>query len=1183
MAKLLDGTRIYGTANVDTKINVGANVAINTSAVSIGNSTVNTSLTSTTASIGNGTITVTATGNVGFSNTTPNAKLAVTGTANISGNVSIGGTSTFTGPVLINNNTSPEEGGELTIKLAANTTLNAIANTITIDIYQNKLRIFETGTPNRGVYVDLSTANADVGTSLGSGGFANGQSITVANLVLTGSLTANGQTGTPGQILMSNGTATYWSQLTAGAAVGQGANTSIQFNDSGVTSGAAQLSYDKVSNKLTVGNSTVNSTFTATTTLIGSNSTSTSFMAAANGNVGIANVTPEHTLSVNGNAYIGSTANIGGTLGVGGDLLVANNGSVGGNFIVGGSLYVEGTTTYINTTQLNVEDNIITLNSDIGPSDTPIENAGIEVNRGVQSNVALTWNESIDEWTMVIGSNTHVIASTEDVTTAYSNATSYADTKASQAYSNAATYAQTVAGDAYTNATSYTDTKAGEAYSNAATFAANASNITTGTLNTARLPATANVSTSINVGANVNLTTTSIGIGNSTVNTLLTATSVITTNISGNGSGITSVNAAQLNGYTAGGLQVYANAAGNQAYANAIATGNTIYAKLSGASFTGAVDGVTTLATGNTTVTGFVNTNLGWMVSNTNPARYIQANGTGIFPSSNAASYNLGDTTQRWLYLYANNGSFSGTLTVGGISTFSANSEFNSYATFTSISKFTYAGGMGTRKVNANFVNSTFDLVMTPGTTSSNGFVVEGYRGGFANVNLKIDNSGYTTFANTVWAPFLAADNGGISNFTSEQLLSYTNVRVGDSTTNTVITAGTLALNFGTTSSTQLSPTAIFVGNSTVNATINSTAFALNGVAMDGSGAAANAYANAVTFASNASNITSGTLSGSRLPTSGVTAGFYGNATAIPMLNIDATGRIIYAGTANVAGVASLSYISSNNTLLLWTADNIAYSANINVLTSPIFNGVTTVNGHLSVSGNTELTNLQVFGDLTVGGNTTYINATQLNIGDNIITLNSDLGLSAPTENAGIEINRGTSANVAIRWNESTDKWQFTNDGTTYGNIGEISNTFSSVSVSGELITANSSASTLTVATTNGITASANAAGVGVVIGQVNVGKQSFTGNGSNTEFTLAQSEDENNLLIFINGIYYHPGEDYTVTNDLLNFTDAPADGAAIRVRYLRADVGTTLAGDLSSLNGAVDLQSGTGSEDLMA
>lgn len=79
--------------------------------------------------------------------------------------------------------------------------------------------------------------------------------------------------------------------------------------------------------------------------------------------------------------------------------------------------------------------------------------------------------------------------------------------------------------------------------------------------------------------------------------------------------------------------------------------------------------------------------------------------------------------------------------------------------------------------------------------------------------------------------------------------------------------------------------------------------------------------------------------------------------------------------------------------------------------------------------------NLTVTGDLTVSGNTTTINTANLFIEDNIILLNSG-ETSTPTLNAGIEVERGTSTNVSIRWNESTDKWEFTNDGSTYTNFG---------------------------------------------------------------------------------------------------------------------------------------------------
>ena len=59
-----------------------------------------------------------------------------------------------------------------------------------------------------------------------------------------------------------------------------------------------------------------------------------------------------------------------------------------------------------------------------------------------------------------------------------------------------------------------------------------------------------------------------------------------------------------------------------------------------------------------------------------------------------------------------------------------------------------------------------------------------------------------------------------------------------------------------------------------------------------------------------------------------------------------------------------------------------------------------------------------------------------MNIGDNIIVLNSD-ETGTPSQNGGIEIERGTSTNVSLRFNETTDKWQFTNDGTTYADIGD--------------------------------------------------------------------------------------------------------------------------------------------------
>ena len=83
--------------------------------------------------------------------------------------------------------------------------------------------------------------------------------------------------------------------------------------------------------------------------------------------------------------------------------------------------------------------------------------------------------------------------------------------------------------------------------------------------------------------------------------------------------------------------------------------------------------------------------------------------------------------------------------------------------------------------------------------------------------------------------------------------------------------------------------------------------------------------------------------------------------------------------------------------------------------------------------------NVVISGDLTVSGTTFTVNTETLLIEDNIIVLNNNYSGNAETDvnakNAGIEVERGTQPNVLVRWNESTNKWQFSNDGTSYYNI----------------------------------------------------------------------------------------------------------------------------------------------------
>lgn len=94
-------------------------------------------------------------------------------------------------------------------------------------------------------------------------------------------------------------------------------------------------------------------------------------------------------------------------------------------------------------------------------------------------------------------------------------------------------------------------------------------------------------------------------------------------------------------------------------------------------------------------------------------------------------------------------------------------------------------------------------------------------------------------------------------------------------------------------------------------------------------------------------------------------------------------------------------------------------------------------NTWLKLSSGSEQTlssNIKINGNLTVNGTTTTINTVNLAVSDNIIVLNNDV-TGTPTENAGIEVERGTSSNVSILWDESSDHWTLTEDGSSYERI----------------------------------------------------------------------------------------------------------------------------------------------------
>lgn len=78
--------------------------------------------------------------------------------------------------------------------------------------------------------------------------------------------------------------------------------------------------------------------------------------------------------------------------------------------------------------------------------------------------------------------------------------------------------------------------------------------------------------------------------------------------------------------------------------------------------------------------------------------------------------------------------------------------------------------------------------------------------------------------------------------------------------------------------------------------------------------------------------------------------------------------------------------------------------------------------------------NLTIGGNLDVAGSINSVNTTEVNILDNKVVLNSN-ATGTPSANAGVKVERGDSDDVEILWNESSDQWQLTNNGTDYHEI----------------------------------------------------------------------------------------------------------------------------------------------------
>ncbi len=191
---------------------------------------------------------------------------------------------------------------------------------------------------------------------------------------------------------------------------------------------------------------------------------------------------------------------------------------------------------------------------------------------------------------------------------------------------------------------------------------------------------------------------------------------------------------------------------------------------------------------------------------------------------------------------------------------------------------------------------------------------------------------------------------------------------------------------------------------------------------------------------------------------------------------------------------------------------------------------------------------VKIEGNLTITGTTTTASSATLSIADNTVILNSNV-TGTPSENGGIEIERGTSPNRILVWNEAADKWSVgaesfiagTFEGNLIGNVtGNLSgnvtstgtSTFTTIDVNGGNIDATTIGATTPAAGTFS-TISGNGTGITNVL--TNYTTSNLT-EGTNKYFTDAKIDTHLNQS--------NPNAGYVLSWNGTDYAWAPNSGS---------------------------------------
>ena len=717
------------------------------------------------------------------------------------------------------------------------------------------------------------------------------------------------------------------------------------------------------------------------------------------------------------------------------------------------------------------------------------------VNFRVKNGLTVANGVTVSEGNVVISSGQLVIGATAINSTSLSQS-------ADNAYANGVNYADGKAADAYGNAVAVATGSSTNAYNNAVAFAANADNLTSGTLSLNRLPATVNVALALNVANTVRMQVGNVTITNGNdASTLTSSRLIFTDNLTetGNTFYVTVTHDELITSKTYSIANVIYSDYGQVSRRGLFAvsgldtTNSSIYVK-------GVTVNTSVIAIGNTSVFSTINST----AFSGNGASLTSVNATTV--GGNSAS-----DLRTYTETYASNAT---NLTSGTVNSARLPAA-NATVAGATILVDSVSNTSTTAAASAASVKTAYDAAITANTNANTALTAAG--AAYTNAVAYAANIAGTAYSNAI-AVAANATNLTSGTVNAERLPSGNSTAAGavilvDSVSNTSTTAAAsaasvktaydAAITANTNANTALSAAGSAYTNAvsytdgailTANASItgnaataytNAVSYTDTKIATANTAMAANAdtaYTNAIAIAANATNLTSGTVNSARLPSGNSTVA--GAVVLVDSVSNTSTTAAASAASVKTAYDAAITANTNANTAL--TAAGAAYTNAVSYTDTKIG----TANTAMVANAAAAYTNAVSYTDTKIGTANTAMIANAAAAYSNAVTyVDTKIG----TANTAMIANAAAAYTNAVSY---TDGKILTANGAITGNAATAYTNAVSYT-DGKILTANAAI------TGNAATAYTNA--VSYTDGKILTANGAITGNAA-TAYTNAVS-----------------------------------------------------------------------------